>query len=343
MAPRPGASGAADVPNSISERTTMTTETETVLDRRRLRRSLGLWRGLAITALALAIGAYAFGGIDRMSDYTGRKQIARVSIEGTIFESREQLKLLKKVGDAKNVEGVVLFVNSPGGTTAGGEALYEALRELSKKKPVVAQFGTVAASAGYIIGLGTDHIVARGNTITGSIGVLMQWPEFADLLGRIGVKVNEVKSGPLKASPSPFQPLDEPSRKVTEEMIQDGFKWFLSLVESRRGINPREVPGLIEGRVFSGRQAVDFKLVDEIGGEEAAVRWLEEKRQVKKDLKVVDWKPKTDTGGWFGLGFSGLAEGLGAGAVAELLGRDRGISGLGLDGLVSVWHPQKTQ
>lgn len=320
----------------------MTLETETVLDRRRLRRSVGLWRGLAISALALAAGAYAFGG-DRLADLAGTKQIARVAIEGTIFENREQLKLLKRIADAKHVEGVVLYINSPGGTTAGGEALYLALRELAKSKPVVAQFGTVAASAGYIIGLGADHIVARGNTITGSIGVLMQWPEFADLLARIGIKVNEVKSGPLKASPSPFQPMDEQSRKVTEEMIQDGFKWFLSLVEGRRGIDPRSVPGLAEGRVFSGRQAVDLKLVDEIGGEIEAVRWLEEKRNVRKDLKVVDWKPKADQGGWLGFGFSGLAERLGAGAVAELLGRDRSIAGLGLDGLVSVWHPQKTQ
>lgn len=317
----------------------MTLETETVLDRRRLRRSLGLWRGLAIAAFALAVGAYAYTGSDQIAGLAAKKQIARVAIEGTIFENREQLKLLKRIGDAKHVAGVLLFINSPGGTTAGGEAIYLALRDLAKKKPVVAQFGTVAASAGYIIGLGTDHIVARGNTITGSIGVLMQWPEFSELLGRIGVKYNEVKSGPLKASPSPFVPMDDPSRKVTEEMIQDGFSWFLSLVKERRGIDPRSVPGLVDGRVFSGRQAVDFKLVDEIGGETEAVRWLEEKRNIKKDLKVVDWKPKADTGGWFGLGFSGLAESLGAGAVAGLVGRDRAISGLGLDGLVSVWHP----
>lgn len=329
----------------------MTLETEIVLDRRRLRRSLGLWRGMAIAALALAVGAYAFSGNQQLTELTGGKQIARVAVEGTIFENREQLKLLKKISDAKNVEGVILFINSPGGTTAGGEALFLALRELAKKKPVVAQFGTVAASAGYIIGLGTDHIVARGNTITGSIGVLMQWPEFSELLGRIGVKYNEVKSGPLKASPSPFAPLDEPSRKVTEEMIQDSFKWFLSLVQDRRGIDPKAVPGLTDGRVFSGRQALEAKLVDQIGGEAEAVRWLEEKRSVAKDLKVVDWKPKTDQGGWFGLGFSSLAERVGAGAVAEILGRDRAIPGfaqglgrdLGLDGLVSVWHPQKTQ
>ncbi len=324
----------------------MTLETETVLDRRRLRRSLGLWRGLAITAFALAAGAYLYSGSDRLSEIGAKKQIARIAIEGTIWENRDQLKLIKRVADAKHVEGVVLYVNSPGGSTAGGEGLYLALRDLAKQKPVVAQFGTVAASAGCILGLGTDHIVARGNTITGSVGVLMQWPEFSELLGKLGVKYNEVKSGPLKASPSPFQPMDEPSRKVSEDMIQDGFKWFVSLVESRRGIDPKSVPGLVEGRVFSGRQAVELKLVDEIGGETEAVRWLEEKRNVPKDLKVVDWKPKSEASGWLGLGFSGFAEKIGMGAVAGLIGREGtfgGGGGLGLDGLVSVWQPQKTQ
>ena len=161
-------------------------ETETVLDRRRLRRSLSLWRGLGVAGLALAIGAFVLGG-DKLATLSGKKQIARIAIEGTIMESREQLKMLKEIADADHVAGVLLYVNSPGGTTTGGEAIYESLREIGKKKPVVAQFGTVAASAGYIVGLASDHIVARGNTITGSVGVIVQWPEFAQLMEKIGV------------------------------------------------------------------------------------------------------------------------------------------------------------
>ena len=131
-----------------------------------------MWRAAArryrrSSSALFALGAAAISCRDRFGD----KQIARVAIEGTITEDRDQLKLLKRIADDNNVAGVLVFVNSPGGTTTGGEALFEALRELAKKKPVVAQFGTVAASAGYIVGLGTDHIVARGNTITGSVGV----------------------------------------------------------------------------------------------------------------------------------------------------------------------------
>ena len=319
-------------------------ETETVLDRRRLRRSVSFWRGAGIAGLALAVGAMAFGG-DKLATLAGQKQIARIAIEGTISEDRDQLKMLKDIADAEHVSGVILYVNSPGGTTTGGEALYEGLREIAKKKPLVAQFGTVAASAGYIVGLATDHIVARGNTITGSIGVIVQWPEFVQLLDKVGVKMNEIKSGPLKASPSPFEPLNEGGRKVAEGMVNDGFKWFLSLVETRRGIKPEDVPGLKDGRIFSGREALDAKLVDEIGGEDQAVAWLKDVKKIDKDAKVVDWKPESSTGHF---GFKAMASGA-AGALfgpqasdlVSTLFPDRGISTLGLDGLVSVWHPSE--
>jgi protease-4 len=168
-------------------------ETETVLDRRRLRRSVTFWRAAGLAAVLIAIGALTLSG-DKLATLAGEKQIARVTIEGTITEDRDQLKMLKDIADDSSVSGVLLYVNSPGGTTTGGEALYESLRALAAKKPVVAQFGTVAASAAYIAGLATDHIVARGNSITGSVGVIVQWPEFVQLLDKVGVKVNEVKS-----------------------------------------------------------------------------------------------------------------------------------------------------
>lgn len=318
-------------------------ETETVLDRRRLRRSVSIWRGAGLAAVLIAIGALTLGN-DNFSAFTGEKQIARVTITGTITEDRDQLKLLKDLADDNSVSGVLLFINSPGGTTTGGEALFEGIRTLAKKKPVVAEFGTVAASAAYIAGLATDHIVARGNSITGSVGVIVQWPEFVQLLDKIGVKVNEVKSGPLKASPSPFEPLDDASKKVAENMVADGFKWFLGLVESRRGIKVADVPGLLDGRIFSGREALQFKLVDEIGGEDEAVKWLKDTKGVPQKAKVVDRKAGNEGGyGVFGMsaGLMGWLFGPSAADAANFLLRDRTISTLGLDGLLSVWHPSE--
>ncbi len=319
----------------------MSLETETILDRRGLRRKLSFWRVAAIVAGVLLLGALSL--TDGAGGLAGRSQIARVSIEGTITENRDQLRLLKKAAEAKHVAGIVLFVNSPGGTTAGGEALYAAIRSAAKSKPVVAQFGTVAASAAYIAGLGADHIVARGNTITGSVGVIAQWPEVSELLAKLGIKVNEVKSGALKAVPSPFEPLDERGRQITQEMIGEGFQWFISLVEERRGVARGDIPGLVEGRIFSGRQALAFKLVDEIGGEEEAMRWLVEKRGVKKSLKLIDWKPsELDWGGSYTLGRLMINGLLGRdNPVAQLLTQDHTFATLGLDGLVSIWHPSE--
>ncbi len=320
----------------------MSLETEAVLDRRRMRRRLAVWRSAAVLFVGLLLGALMFGSAD-LSTLAGTKQIARVAIEGTITDDRDQIAMLKKIRDASNVEALLVFVNSPGGTTTGGESLYLALRDVAEKKPVVAQFGTVAASAGYIVGLGTDHIVARGNSITGSIGVLAQWPEVSELLGKLGVKFNEVKSGALKATPNPFEPASEEARRVMQETIDDGFRWFLSLVQDRRGINPQDVDGLVQGRIYSGRQALGYKLVDEIGGEAEAVRWLETTRNVTKDLKVVDWKP-TPEGAW-GAVTGRASQAAGSTLLATLAGMldlaslRRNVGSLGLDGLVSVWQP----
>jgi protease-4 len=322
----------------------MTLETEAVLDRRRMRRRLTFWRSAAVLFIGALVGALLFGG-DDISSFGGTKQIARVSIEGTITDDREQLELLKRIKDADHVEALLVFVNSPGGTTTGGESLYLALRDVAEKKPVVAQFGTIAASAGYIVGLGTDHIVARGNTITGSVGVLAQWPEVSELLGKIGVRFNEVKSGVLKAQPNPFEPASEEARQVMQDTIDDGFRWFISLVESRRGVSAASIAGLRDGRIYSGRQALDHKLVDELGGEAEAVRWLESSRGVSPDLKVVNWKPKTDSA-WSSV--TGRAAQAAFSALMTLAGGPvgpatvpGGIERLGLDGLLSVWHPSE--
>ncbi len=318
----------------------MTFETEAVLDRRRLRRRLTWWRVLALTAGTLALGFLLFSSAER-TGLIGQRQIARVAIEGLITDDRAMLRLIKKLGESDKVSGVILAVNSPGGTTVGGEAMFEALRELAKKKPLVAQFGTVATSAAYIVGLATDQIVARGNTITGSVGVIFQWPEIAGLLEKLGIKVNEIKSGPLKATPSPFQPLDEAGRATTEQMVAESQRWFVNLVRTRRRVDTKSISGLEEGRVFSGREALANKLIDQIGGEAEVVKYLEEQRGVPKGLDIVDWKPSRDSDwGLARLATRALARITGIAAidqVAQLLSDDR-LASLRLDGMLSIWH-----
>ncbi len=321
----------------------MTFETETVLDRRRLRRRIGLWRGLAVVAALIAVSVLAFSN-EQFATLTGQKQIARIAIEGTIYEDRKQLKMLKKIAEADHVSALLVYVNSPGGTTTGGEALYNALRQVAEKKPVVAQFGTLAASAGYIIGLGADHIVARGNTITGSVGVLVQWPQVTDLLDKVGVKFHTVRSGEQKARPNLFEDPTFEDRRLTQAMIDESFQWFLSLVEGRRKVTPDGLVALKSGRTFLGREAIGINLVDEIGGETEAIKWLETKRKVPKDLDVIDWKKESQES--FGIaaavqGVAGRIWGPGADTVGRMLQQDKYLSTLGLDGLLSVWHPSE--
>ncbi len=320
----------------------MSLDTEAVLDRRLLKRRLSFWRITALATVLAGIAIYGLSFTDKAS-FAAKDQIARVSIVGMILEDRAQLKMLRKIANDDNVKALLLYVNSPGGTTTGGEALYEALRAVSKKKPVVAQFGTVAASAAYIAGLGSDHIVARGNTITGSVGVIFQWAEVSELLGKLGVKFNEVKSGSMKAEPSPFKPITAEGQRVAEEMVSESQKWFLSLVTQRRKIDTKSIFGLEQGRIFSGREAKRLKLIDEIGGEDHAIAWLETKakNKIEPDLDVIDWKPKTETGlSWLGVAKSALQLFIGSNGAngKQLLHQARQEGMIPLDGLVSVWH-----
>jgi protease-4 len=314
-------------------------EAETVIERRRLRRRLTAWR-LAAVVLAVFVIALIMAGDQRLAG-TGSflPHIARVSVSGFITDDQKMLELLDKVGKSSQVRAVILDINSPGGTTTGGEAMYDAIRRLAEKKPVVAVCGTLATSAAYIVALATDRIFVYGNTITGSVGVIFQWADVSELMRTLGVKVEEVKSGPLKAVPNPFEPTDEKGRALAAEMVQEAKVWFVDLVGKRRNLEPAAVPGLTDGRVYSGRQALALKLVDEIGDERAAKRWLQKERDVTPGLSVVEWKPKSESGGIWGWLFGSIASSFGIAAdnFVSLFGQVS--EGLRLDGLVSLWHP----
>ena len=164
-----------------------------------------------------------------------------LAIEGLITGDRETLKLIQKIEDSKGAEAVLITIDSPGGTTSGAERLYDALRHLSAKKPTVAVVGSVAASGGYIAAIGADRIVALGNALVGSIGVLVQYPNFVKLLDTVGVKMEDVKSSPLKASPNGFEPTSPEARAALAALVSDSFTWFKSLVKERRGMTDEQL------------------------------------------------------------------------------------------------------
>ncbi|MDN2568139.1 signal peptide peptidase SppA [Aquibium sp. A9E412] len=320
----------------------MATRADDLIDRRRLRRKLTFWRVAAVVVLviALVVGSSALMGDGPWTPASGA-HVARISVEGTIVEDEELLERIERVRKSDAVKGVILTVDSPGGTTVGGEAIFEAVRALAEEKPVVAQVGTLAASAGYMIASAADHIVARQSSIVGSIGVLVQFPDVTGLMDKIGVELVEIKSSPLKAEPSPFNETTPAERAMMRAMILDSYDWFVDLVTDRRPLSRDEVLALADGSIFTGRQAAERRLVDALGGEKTARAWLTE-QGVDADLKVVEWKPR-DRGGVT------LVPGFLAAAAARLLGlpqdgpqllRALGAERIFLDGLLSVWQPE---
>lgn len=290
-----------------------------LLDRRLLRRRLTRWRVLALIAVGV-IAALVFPGL---FDRTSRPHIARVGIEGLIVADDAQVALLDRLAKDDEVKAVILSIDSPGGTTVGGEALYAALRRLADKKPVVASIGTLGTSAAYLIALASDRIFAYETSLTGSIGVLIQAPEFSKLMAEVGISINEVKSAPLKASPSPFEAMSPDARAALQGVIDDSFAWFKGIVADRRKLSPEELSAVTDGRIFTGRQALKVKLVDELGSEIQIRTWLESQKGLAPDLPIIKAEPEEDV------------------AVSDFLsGKAFVPKWLTLDGLTAVWHPR---
>ena len=191
-----------------------------------------------------------------------------------------------------------------------------------------------------MIASAADHIVARKSSIVGSIGVLIQFPDVTGLMEKVGVKLEEVKSSPLKAEPSPFNPTTDEERNMVRKLILDSYDWFVGIVAERRSMTRPQVLALADGSIFTGRQALTNKLIDAVGGEQEAIDWLATKG-VDEKLKVVEWKNTESRGG---LLFSKaltqtIAKALGLPEYSGDLARELGMDRLFLDGLVSVWHP----
>lgn len=317
----------------------MAIDADFIADRRRIRRKLTFWRVFSIVLIVLAMGAagtWATG-----SRGFGEQQIARVTIDGFIAGSEQRSRLLDTLSRTDRVKAVLVKIDSPGGTTSGAEELYRDLRKLSEKKPTVAVIGGLAASGGYIAALGTERILARETALVGSIGVLFQYPNVGKLLDTIGVDIDEVKSSPLKAAPNGFEPATPEARAALEALVADSYAWFKGLVAERRGLSGPELNTVADGRVFTGRQSIPLKLIDELGGETEAKSWLQAQKNISAELPVREWRPQADESGFsMWRAAASLAGLLGLSGIEVQIAR---LEQLGtatkLDGLLAVWHP----
>lgn len=294
----------------------------------RLRSSRRLWRVLFFVALAVA--ALAVAGRFALEAAPAGDRIARINVDGVIATDPARLEAIEKLAEDAKVKAVIVAINSPGGTTAGGEELYEAITALRAKKPVVAVISELGASAAYMSAIATDRIFARRLSIVGSIGVLYQHINAGKLLDTIGIDLDKVATGPLKAEPDYDEAMTPEVRASLQAMINDSFNWFVDIVAERRGIPRPETLALADGRIVTGRQGLEAKLIDAIGGEPEAIAWLESDEQLAADLPVYTYYPLPRQT-WFNLG-----DLLGQSARTALGLPEAGP--IALDGLVSLWQ-----
>lgn len=324
----------------------MSLDSDVIVDRRRIRRKLTFWRvTAAVVAIAaiVGIGLVATGGRGMLA---ASGAIARVSIEGLIRSDQERVEAFERL-EKSDYAAVIIHINSPGGTTAGSEQLYDSLTRLKEKKPLVVVVDGLAASGGYITAIAADHIVAQQSSLVGSIGVLFQFPNVSELLKTVGVKMEEIKSSPLKAAPNGFEPTSPEAHDAIESLVKDSYAWFRGLVKTRRGMDDALLEKVADGRVFTGRQAVDLKLIDELGDERAAIAWLVAEKKVKSDLPVRNYKlnPRFGDLTFLRTAASVTLDAFGLEAIArriEQSGMASAVDRFGLDGMLALWSPAGT-
>lgn len=301
----------------------MSGDSDTAYDRRRLKRRLSFWRIVAII-LVIVLGVWIFNSF---SEEEKADHVARLDITEIIIENERRQEAIERVIRDDKAKALLVYINSPGGSTYGSERLFKALRRVAEKKPVVTIIGTVGASGGYMTALAGDRIFAGESSITGSIGVIVQLTEFSELMEKVGVSATAITSGGIKGEPSPFKPISRAGRENLQTMVTETYNWFVDLVVDRRPLDEQEVRRLADGRVLIGISALRNGLIDELGGVQEARVWLESAKNISSSLplQTIDYsEPKP----------------LIARLLSGMLGKSVITERLTLDGLLSLWHPE---
>ncbi len=301
----------------------MSFEPDRLLDRQRLTRHLTLWRVVAVFAV-VALLVVLLGNGERIKK---EQSVARLTVEGVIVEDLEREAALDDLADDPDKVALIVHINSPGGTVVGAESLYHAIRAAAERIPVAVVMGEVATSAGYMTALAGDRIFARKGSITGSIGVIWQTADITGLLEKLGITTEAIKSGPLKAVPSPLESVTPRVRKATKDLVLDIYDLFVDMVSDRRHLSRSEVEKLADGRVFTGRQALKVRLVDEIGGEMEARQWFYHMHDVAVILPVRELEIEGENRLWRKI-------------VSIVAGKTFFSERVTLDGLISLWQPE---
>ncbi|SDK59413.1 protease-4 [Maridesulfovibrio ferrireducens] len=248
---------------------------------------------LVIMAVVLLWGAAAFFN-GKAGLMLGADSIGIVTVQGTITDSLPTVKFLRELRKDDSVKGVLLRVNSPGGTIAPSQELYLAVKRFAEVKPIVASFGTVAASGGYYAAAPATQIIANSGSITGSIGVKAEYASFRKLMDRVGIKPIMITSGALKGAGSPFTELTPEQHEYLVGLIMDMHNQFVSDVATARKLDRKEVEKIADGRAITGREAKELGLVDRIGGFEDSITVLKALCGIEGDVAVREGPEKDE-------------------------------------------------
>lgn len=247
---------------------------------------------LFILVMALMWGAMTFFSSDLKNRIFAVDTIGVVNIDGMITDSVPVVRFIRRLRDDPSVKGVLLRVNSPGGLIAPSQELYLAVKRCADYKPVVASFGSVAASGGYYAAAPATLIVSNSGSLTGSIGVKAEYASIRDLMDKIGIKPEIITSGKFKAVGSPMEPLTVEQRAYLHNLIMDMHDQFVSDVAKARGLKKEDVEKIADGRAFTGRQAYKLGLVDKLGGYEDAVAYLKAKCHIQGAAALIEGPEK---------------------------------------------------
>jgi protease IV len=266
-----------------------------------------------VLVTAVALGALFFGVVFLASFLTGSKRagdnlpivrgerVALVKIEGVLMSSAGIVEELNNYAEDPSIKAIIVRIDSPGGGVVVSQEIYNAVLNAKREgKKIVASMGTVAASGGYYVAAAADRIVANPGTLTGSIGVIMQYAVFEKLLDKIGVKGQVIKAGEYKDAGSPFREMTPQEKKLLQTVIDDVHSQFIEAVVSGRNgalaegrkLSPDEVRAVADGRIFTGRQAYDLRLVDDLGDLSDSIRIAGALAGIKGKPQVIEKKKK---------------------------------------------------
>lgn len=268
---------------------------EYLIERKKTKLQLLRWKFAALIAVITSIFLFISGDSEDSVSVTkavsvGGEYVAAIEINGIILEDLNLIRKLSKIANDDKIKAVIVHINSPGGSSAGSELVYKAFRKISEQKPIVSVMGSVAASGAYKAALGTDYIFCQNGTITGSIGVIMQSAEITDLAENLGIKFENFKTSELKAAPNPLEKTTPAVREAIISSIQDNYDYFIELLMKNRKMDLRSAREIADGRIYTGRQALKINLVDQIGFEGDALKWLQDNRNIGNNINIRQYK-----------------------------------------------------